>query len=307
MFEQIVVNASVIAIVITALLTSYGTRYFASRVPRETGAVAPIGSTVMVDVRDKGSDLDSFAALAGALTREDAGLVVPYLVVEAGAFDASTARMASSVDALAGQGYDADGIVRLAESFESGTVHLAEERHASMLMLSWSGPRFASDYLLGSSIDGIGRRSPVPTMAVRVMRPWERVVVLGLGDLQVPWKREDAALAADIALRLAPDDTSLLVVADDIERSALLFDPDDPVELIGSDLYSIGDLRPVDLAVAPAYVLREQLAHVGWRAGRAVDDLNIVAVAGPHRLTISKGVTTRAVSASLPLSPNVVR
>ena len=33
MFEQIVVNVAVIAIVVTALITSYGTRFFANRVP----------------------------------------------------------------------------------------------------------------------------------------------------------------------------------------------------------------------------------------------------------------------------------
>ena len=109
MFEQIVVNASVIAIVITALLTSYGTRYFASRVPRDTSEVSPIGSTVMVDVREQGSDLASFVALAGLLTRDDAGLAVPYLVAEQGELDVSTSRVDAAVDALAGLGYDADG------------------------------------------------------------------------------------------------------------------------------------------------------------------------------------------------------
>ena len=306
MFEQIVVNASVIAIVITALLTSYGTRYFAGRVPRDTDDVPPIGATVMVDVRDQGSDLDTFVALAGLLTRKDSGLAIPYLVAEEGELDVSTARIAASVDALAGHGYDADGVVRLSESFESGTVHVAEERGASMLMLAWSGPKYAADYLLGSGVDDVGRRSPVPTMAVRVVRRWERVV-LSLGDLRVPWKREDARLAVDIALRLVPDGTELLVVAEDPAGSAALFDQDDPVEMIDSDSFSLRDLRPVDLAVAPGNVLRDELSNIGWRTSRALDDLNIVAVAGPHRLSISKGVTRRAVSANLSVSPTVAR
>ena len=306
MFEQIVVNASVIAIVITALLTSYGTRYFASRIPRDVNEVPPVGSTVMVDVRDQGSDIDSFVALAGALTRKDAGLVIPYLVAEPGALEVSNARIAASVDALVGQGYDADGVVRLADSFESGTMHLAEERGASMLMLAWSGPRFAADYLLGNGIDEIGRRSPVPSMAVRVVRPWDRVV-LGLGDVRTPSQREDARLAVDVALRLVPDGSMLLVVSEDVAHSAALFGPDDPVELVEGASLSVRDLRPADLAVAPGYVLRDQLPKAGWRTGRALDDLNIVAVAGPHRLSISKGVTKRAVSASLPLSPTVAR
>ncbi len=306
MFEQIVVNASVIAIVVTALLTSYGTRYFAGRVPRDTDEIPPIGATVLVDVRDQGSDLDTFVALAGLLTHKDAGLVVPYLVAQEGQLDASSARIGASVDALAGHGYDADGIVRLADSFGSGTLHLAEEQGASMLMLSWSGPRFAADYLLGSDIDDIGRRSPVPTMAVHVVRPWERVV-LGLDDVRIPWKREDARLAVDVALRLVPEGTTLLVVADDVEGSAVLFGDDDPVELVEGNTFSVRDLRSADLAVAPGYLLRERLPQAGWRMGRVLDDLNLVAVAGPNRLSISKGVTRRTVSASLPLSPSVVR
>ena len=306
MFEQIVVNASVIAIVITALLTSYGTRYFAGRVPRDTDEVPPVGATVLVDVRDRGSDLDTFVALAGRLTRKDSGLAVPYLVAEEGELEAAAARVDASVEALTGHGYDADGVVRLAESFESGTVHLAEERGASMLVLGWSGPKFAADYVLGSGVDDVGRRSPVPTMAVRVVRPWERVV-LRLGDLRLPWKREDALLAVDIALRLRPDDTTLLVVAEDPGACGELFDQGDAVEVVATDSFSVRDLRPVDLAVAPGHVFRDGLSSVGWRAGRALDDLNLVAVAGPHRLSISKGVTRGAVSANLSVSPTVAR
>ena len=291
---------------ITALLTSYGTRYFAGRVPRDTDEVPPVGATVLVDVRDRGSDLDTFVALAGRLTRKDSGLAVPYLVAEEGELEAAAARVDASVEALTGHGYDADGVVRLAESFESGTVHLAEERGASMLVLGWSGPKFAADYVLGSGVDDVGRRSPVPTMAVRVVRPWERVV-LRLGDLRLPWKREDALLAVDIALRLRPDDTTLLVVAEDPGACGELFDQGDAVEVVATDSFSVRDLRPVDLAVAPGHVFRDGLSSVGWRAGRALDDLNLVAVAGPHRLSISKGVTRGAVSANLSVSPTVAR
>jgi len=306
MFEQIVVNASVIAIVITALLTSYGTRYFAGRVPLDVDEVAPVGSTVLVDVRARGSDLDRLVGLAGALTRKDAGLVLPYLVADGGELEGSTARVDASVEALAGQGYDADGIVRLAESFESGTIHLAEERAASMVVLSWAGPKFATDFLLGSGIDEVGRGSPVPAMAVRVIRPWNRVV-LALGDMRTSWRHEDAALAADIALRLAPHDSTVLVVAPAIGTGVDMFDPDDPVEVVGPDAFSIEDLGPDDLAVAPAYVFRDQPARAGRRLGRALDQLNVVAVAGPHRLAVSKGVTRRAVSANLSIAPSVQR
>ena len=51
MFEQNVVNSAVLAIVITAFITSYATRFFASRVPPVVVDRPPIGQQILLDAR----------------------------------------------------------------------------------------------------------------------------------------------------------------------------------------------------------------------------------------------------------------
>ncbi len=193
-FGQEVVNAAVLAIVATALVTSYGTRFFIRMVPRPVPPPISLGETVLVDVRANGSDLGTLMALAGGIARPDDGLVLPYAVPGPGRKDLAQARVTEAVEAAAAIGHDTDGVVRVDESFADGTLNLIEEDEASLVLLSWRGPRFPADYVLGNDIDGVGERSTIPTMAVRVLRPWKRMIV-ATGDHGADWKREDALLA----------------------------------------------------------------------------------------------------------------
>jgi len=268
---------------------------------------APVGATVLVDVRDRGADLPTLMSLAGALTRHDAGLAVPYAVAEPGGLEAATDRVDEAVAALSRHGYDADGIVRLADSFESATVHLVEERSASMLVLPWSGPSFATDYLLGSEVDGIGRRSPVPAVAARVLRPWDRVVV-AVGSPRTPWRAEDAALAFELGRRLAPADSRTLLVADGLEQAVALLEPElDEVDLATADGTVVGALGPTDVAIVPAYVVSDLSPVAGRQFERSLADLNLVVVAGAHRLAVSRSLSRRAVERTLPMAPTADR
>ncbi len=296
MFEQIVVNAAVIAIVVTALITSYGTRFYANRVPRPTVADDAIGATVMLDIRDHGSDPECLASVAAAIAEYDAGVVVPYLVSDPGGLKSGASMIDAATAALSARGLDAEGVVRVDESFESGTVNLLEERSASLVLLSWSGPSFTSDYLLGNNVDGVGERCPVPAMAVRVLRPWKRVVVF-LGKTDTPWRVEDARLAVDTARRLVADEQRLLVVGvDDAALPSFAADLADAeaVDVVAQPQFALARLGSTDLLVAPAHIIRDMPPRTGWRTSRTLDDLNVVIVAGAHRLSISKGVARQS-------------
>ena len=73
MFGQTVVNASVLAIVATALITSVGTRFFARRVPVPVPDQSSFGQRVLLDIRENGSDIEQLASVAEALARGDDG------------------------------------------------------------------------------------------------------------------------------------------------------------------------------------------------------------------------------------------
>ena len=50
---------------------------------------------------------------------------------------------------------------------------------------------------------------------------------------------------------------------------------------------------PDDLILMPAHVVRELSPVASWRIAREFQDSSLAIVAGPHRLTISRGLTSR--------------
>ena len=293
-FDQIVVNAAVLAIVATALITSYGTRMFIERVPLPPEARAEVGENVLLDVRTNGSSLAETVKLAVAIARPDDGLVVPYAIPGPGELDTAKAAVGEGVAAVAAQGLDSDGLVRVDDSFTDGTLHLVEENKASLVVLSWGGPRFASDYMFGNDIDRVGEASPVPTMAVRVFRPWNRIV-LGLGKLDTGWRRDDAELTMAIVRRLRRSvPATVLVVGPDVSIAIDRVGDAEGVEFVTDPSRRhamIERIEPDDLVLVPAHVLHDLAPLAGWRVTRSMGDANVGVVAGPHRLTVSKGVT----------------
>lgn len=302
MFEQIVVNASVIAIVATALLTSYGTRYFARRVPMPHLDQAPIGNNILLDIRSNGSDLDTLIALTAAIANPDDGLVVPYEIADPGQLGVARMVVNHAVEVITAKGLDSDGVVRVDDSFSDGTLHLVEENEVSLVMLSWAGPHFAADYLLGNDIDGVGERCPVPTMAARVLRQWNRVVVV-LGDTSTDWRLEDAQLAVAAGTRLRKSATApLLVIAQDRKVAEELTHGHDDVEIIVEDSYeqsTVDRLLPDDMLILPAHLLHDLPPRASWRLAKSLEAVNIGVVAGPHRLSVSKGLTRKPLANAL--------
>ena len=222
MFEQNVVNSAVLAIVITAFITSYATRFFASRVSPVVVDRPPIGQQVLLDARGSSSEISSLVAFAGGLARPDGGLVIPFGVTG----DSPRSDVRAAVDRAAAEaaadGLDGDGMLRVGDSFTSATINLVTELDASLVLLAWDGPKWAADYLFGNDIDGVGQASPVPTIAAHLIRPWNRIIVQ-LGQPRTAWQREDVELTADVVRHLREGtDIELIVLCDDESMRALL-------------------------------------------------------------------------------------
>jgi Kef-type K+ transport system membrane component KefB len=312
MFEQNVVNSAVLAIVITAFITSYATRFFASRVPPVVVDRPPIGQQVLLDARSGTSDLSCLVAFAGGLARQDGGLVVPYGVTG----DASGSDVRAAVDRAAAEaaaeGLDGDGMLRVGDSFTSATVNLVAELDASLVLLAWDGPKWAADYAFGNDIDGVGQASPVPTIAAHLVRPWERIIVQ-LGRPSTAWQREDVQLTADVIGHLREGTEVELVVLCDDEPTAAVFehegdrtrdrDRDRDRMTVITDRAEQEDMMnrvaPTDLVMVPAHIIYDMPPWRLRRLVRRLQDTNLAVVGGPHRLTVSQGVTTRPLSMAI--------
>ncbi len=301
MFGQNVVNAAVLAIVITAFITSLATRWFARRVTAPVVDRRPIGEQVLLDTRANGSDPASLAVLAARIARWDDGVVQPYGVAVDGALSQTRLGVDRLVDEVAALGLDAEGVVRVDDSFADATVDLTAQVDASAIVLDWSGPRWAADLLLGNEVDEVGAGSVVPTIAAHVLRPWRRVVV----QIKAPAtssELDDAELAARIGQAARGDESPMTVLCDDRDLVARWFpdmdddalltvvdDPDDQraiVDRVGGD----------DLLVAPAHVVRDVPPLRALRLVRSLHDANVVVVGGPHRLTLVQSTTHRRLS-----------
>lgn len=305
MFGQNVVNAAVLAIVITAFITSYATRFFASRVPPVVVDRPPIGQHVLLDAREGGSEISALVAFAGGLARPDGGLVIPFGVTG----DTPRSDIRAAVDRATAEaaavGLDGDGMVRVGDSFTSATVNLVSELDASLVLLAWDGPKWASDYVFGNDIDAVGRASPVPTIAAHLIGPWDRVIVQ-LDQSRTAWQREDVELTADVVRHLREGtDVGLIVLCDD-ESTVELLEPEGDRDrrreraIVVTDRSDRDDVlsrvEPTDLVIVPAHVVHDMAPWRLRRLVRLLRDTNVAVVGGPHRLTISQGVTTRSLS-----------
>ncbi len=306
MFEQNVVNSAVLAIVITAFITSYATRFFASRVPPVVVDRPPIGQQVLLDARGSSSEISSLVAFAGGLARPDGGLVIPFGVTG----DTPRSDVRAAVDRAAAEaaadGLDGDGMLRVGDSFTSATINLVTELDASLVLLAWDGPKWAADYLFGNDIDGVGQASPVPTIAAHLIRPWNRIIVQ-LGQPRTAWQREDVELTADVVRHLREGtDIELIVLCDDGSMRALLEpegDRDRERVAVITDRVEQDDvfnrIEPTDLVIVPAHIVHDMPPWKLRRRVRLLHDTNLVVVGGPHRLAISQGVTVRPLSTAV--------
>ena len=305
MFEQNVVNAAVLTIVITAFITSYATRFFAARVQPVVVDRPPIGQQILLDARGSDSEISTLVALAAGIARADDGLVVPYGVAD----DTDRLDVRHAIERTTAQaaaiGLDGDGVMRVSDSFTDATVNLVTELEASLVLLAWGGPKWAADYVFGNDIDGIGEASPVPTIAAHLEGPWTRIVVQ-LGEPRTAWQREDVELTADVVRHLRDSALVPLVVLcgdDDLARASFPTVGDDDEITVLTDRTAqdelIDRLRPTDLVASPAHVVRYMPPWRARRSARLLHDSNVVVVGGPHRLTISQGVTRRPLSTAV--------
>lgn len=289
LFTQEIVNAAILAVVATAFVTSYGTRFFTKRVERPIAVDAPLGDVVLVDARAAASDLPSLMGLAGAIARADRGVVTPYMVPIPGQLDIARARIGEATAAAAASGHDSSGEIRVDDSFTAGTLSLVEEVGASLAIVDWPSSRMPTELFFGSEISLIGEQSPIPTAAVRILRPWSRVVVY-TGGVSHEWQTADASLALEIAERLrAQRELPMLVFGggSGVVSSRLAQAP--YAEIVSEPITvpaAVERTREDDIIVVPAHVVSAANTLGRWRVMKSLRNTSVMIVAGPHRLSV---------------------
>jgi Na+:H+ antiporter len=302
LFRQQVVNASIIAIVLTALATSFGTQTFARRVPAPEHSAAAFGEIILVDVRPDESETGLLIEFAGRIARGDDGLQIPFTISTVAEKGPGRERLVGAATLAETLGYDVEGVARLSESFVDGTLEVIGEVDATMVVLGWDGPRVGSDYLFGSDVDSIGRQSSVPVIAAHLIRPWDRVIVVP-GNAEVRWQSQDAQIALRVATRIrASADAPVVVIGPHRELVQEEVDARDKLEFIssaipGEDLLEI--IRDDDIVIAPAYLLPDLPLARRLRLANRLAESNVVVVGGPGKLSVAPAYLTHAMESIL--------
>jgi hypothetical protein len=211
------------------------------------------------------------------------------MVPTSGRLDMAKSRVQEAIDSAAAVGDDATGEIRIDDSFTAATLSLTEEVGASFVLLDWSVSRVPTDLMFGHEIDLVGERSPIPTAAIRILRRWSRVVVF-TGRVEDDWTAEDTWLALEIGARLRSDrDLSMLVFTPDTDAVAAKVADNPRIEVVAepSNLPDILDrISDDDLIIAPARVVSDAGPYGQWRTAKALRNVSVMVVAGPHRLSV---------------------
>jgi Kef-type K+ transport system membrane component KefB len=301
LYGEDVVNAVMVVVAVSLILTSVGTNRFAPAIPPPVGVRRRAGETVLVPVLEDLDRLQDVLRLGGDLAAPAGGFVQPLVpVTSAQGVDIDGGReKRSEVDRLLRQlGGDAETMLRVNRSVSNGLSQAAIEIDASLLLLGWPGPDDLRARMVGATYSEIVAATSVPVaIAALHPRPASGRVVLcsGAGQL-VPGDLPTMTLALELASTLSRRQEEPLIVGPlsppALEAAGLHPPPsvehrDGPADL---EEWAATNTRPGDLLVVPIR---------GTSIGSPV-----IRVYGSGRsvLAVSQNPETAAASAASPMN-----
>ena len=283
---QQILDASVVTVVLTVLVTSLGTRSFARRIGEPTDDETRLGSHVLLDASEAGVRRE-LLQVAVAIARADDGLVTPFVIITDADEEVMEEALATAVEEAAEVGSDSDGVRRFADTRLDGVLDLSEELDATLLLIPWSGPRSRFGEVGKNTVDAIGSASRVPVAAVHLTNAkWERVVVVTGHSRARATRDSDIALAVEIGRR----------VATRLELDVVVYTRDHGIEADSLDVTEVrpyksgavpwAEVGPNDIVVIPSFVMGGSVA-ARRRMRRSLTGKSLLVVGGPGRLRVA--------------------
>jgi hypothetical protein len=288
--EQDTVNAVVVVILVTTLLSSLGAARFGSRLPAPPAKDLTLGQRVLVGITEETDP--SAIDLASRLAAPESGSVLPVQVLDLEArpadVQARRTELVSTVEPqILGSGAEATPLIRLDLTPNAGLLHSAIEQGATCLILGWRGYTARRNAVLGEQLDVLLALSPVPVL---INRPGAesgvRRIVLAVDPADLsPSGRRTLALTLAISERLAishkvdwvvvaPADAPIIAEVETSETAPEIIVDTRPLHLSLTDVVS-----PSDLLVLGIPRALDGLGAGVARVARSVPGCRIVAVA----------------------------
>lgn len=291
---QDVVDATVLVILVTALVSALLGQRYAPRVSVPPLRVRGLGQRVIVPVANP-QTAGPLVRLAGLVAGADHGSVIAVNVLdhEAAPEEVDTHRKitAEAERAALAVGADAESLVRIDANPTAGVLHTVVEHAGTSILLGWKGYTNRREAFFGSIIDAVITRASVPVLVAHpgVDTEVHRVVLSVTHHDLTPAGQRTLGLAVDVATRMASQaGVSLLVIAPDPPDAVRAHLDTDRVTEVGivqderTQPIALRDqTRPGDLVVTGVPPTRGRLGQRAIRIGRAVRDRTLVVVV-PH-------------------------
>jgi Kef-type K+ transport system membrane component KefB len=203
-----VVNAVMVVVAVSLVVTSIGTDRFARRIPPPVDERRRAGETILVPVLEDLDGLGDVLRLGRDLADPAGGLVQPLVPATSvrGADILSSRTKQAEVDRVLRQlGGDAETLLRVNRSVSNGLNQAAIEIDASLLLLSWPGPHDLRSRMMGATYSEIVAATAVP-VAIAALHPGSergRVVLFSTARELAPGNVPTMALACELASTLS--------------------------------------------------------------------------------------------------------
>jgi Kef-type K+ transport system membrane component KefB len=277
-----VVNAVMVVVAVSLVLTSVGTNRFAPQVPPPVDERRRTGETILVPVLGELEELPDLLRLGRELAEPAGGFVQPLVPVtstQGADLQQSRAKRAEVDRVLRELGGDAETMLRINRSVSTGLHEAAIEIDASLLLLGWPGPDDLRARMVGATYSEIVAATSVP-VAIAALHPGtgqERVVVYSDARGLAPGYLPTMALALELASTLARHRDQALTIGPiappELETAGLTVPPTAEHREGAEDLaeWAAAATRPGDLLVIP--ILDDSIRPAAirmHRSGRSV-------------------------------------
>ena len=287
LFDDDLLNATLVVVLVTVLVSSIVTRGAARRIEPPPVQGERLAENVFVPV--DAVDDPAVVRLAARLAMAKGGTVLVGAVAVASGeqLDAARARAKVAEDAALAVGAEVSSVVRVDTSAASALAAIVAEHEVTLVVTGWRRAALAADVMLGGQDVDLVALADVPVLAVLTAHGDYRRVVLALDENDLDERRgAERNLAVAIAgIAAAAARGRALVIAPDSQKAQ------EVAGLVGADVEFVVDARSRREAVE-AVAREDDLVLMPARPGGSPMHRDAVAIASLE-VGCSVGVPTR--------------
>ncbi len=210
-----VVNAVMVVVSISLIVTSVGSERFAPRIHPPAVDVRALGEAILLPIEREPAELEAAFRFAARLAASSGGVLQPLVVVtstDPREVDHGRRIRDETDRLLRAMGQDVEPSLRVDRSVATAIHRASIEANSSMLLLPWPAAGGVRSWLLGASDREIIAASAIPTAIAALHDDAHgRIILVGRSSDLLPGRAPSLLVAAQLAVKLTDRDHPLAV------------------------------------------------------------------------------------------------